>query len=81
MVKDDYHVIVYKILAYLYSCLKKGENPEKEYLLCDGACSTLEDFPFVVLDENSEAKLMAYKGKEKRVIETDDQWIANYKGD
>lgn len=46
-----------------------------------GACSTLEDFPFVVLDENSEAKLMAYKGKEKRVIETDNQWIANYKGD
>jgi hypothetical protein len=37
MAKDDYHVIVYKILAYLYSCLKKGENPEKEYLLCDGA--------------------------------------------
>ena len=23
MAKDDYHVIVYKILAYLYQCLKK----------------------------------------------------------
>ena len=24
MAKDDYHVIVYQILAYLYQCLKKG---------------------------------------------------------
>ena len=33
-----------------------------------GGCSTLEDFPFVVLDENNEAKLMAYKGKEKELL-------------
>ena len=31
MAKDDYHVIVYQILSYLYTCLKKdlpvnGEN-------------------------------------------------------
>lgn len=26
MAKDDYHVIVYQILAYLYQCLKKGED-------------------------------------------------------
>ncbi len=25
MAKDDYHVIVYQILSYLYQCLKKGE--------------------------------------------------------
>lgn len=24
MAKDDYYVIVYKLLSYLYSCLKKG---------------------------------------------------------
>ena len=24
MAKDDYHVIVYQILSYLYTCLKKG---------------------------------------------------------
>ena len=30
MAKDDFHVIVYQILAYLYQCLKRGEavNPE-----------------------------------------------------
>lgn len=24
MAKDDYHIIVYQILSYLYNCLKKG---------------------------------------------------------
>lgn len=27
MAKDDYHIIVYQILAYLYHCLKSGEFP------------------------------------------------------
>lgn len=36
MAKDDYYVIVYKILAYLYSQLKKGAPIEVERLLHDG---------------------------------------------
>lgn len=28
MAKDDYHVIVYQILSYLYQCLKKGIRVE-----------------------------------------------------
>lgn len=36
MAKDDYHVIVYKILAYLYNKLKRGEPIEAEYLMYDG---------------------------------------------
>ena len=28
MARDDYFVIVYKILTYLYTCLKNGENPD-----------------------------------------------------
>ena len=24
MAKDDYHVIVYQMLSYMYQCLKKG---------------------------------------------------------
>lgn len=36
MAKDDYYVIVYKILAYLYTQLKKGESIEPEMLLYDG---------------------------------------------
>ena len=36
MAKDDYYVIAYKILAYLYMQLKKGEAVDGEMLKCDG---------------------------------------------
>lgn len=32
MAKDDYHVIVYQILAYLYRCLKEGEDIDEKML-------------------------------------------------
>ncbi len=32
MAQNDYFVIVYRVLKYLYDCLKKGEKPEIEYL-------------------------------------------------
>ena len=32
MAKDDYHVIVYQILAYLYQCLKTGEDIDPKML-------------------------------------------------
>ena len=36
MAKDDYSVIVYKILKYLYARLKKGEPIVSEMLMYDG---------------------------------------------
>lgn len=35
MSKNDYFVLVYRILAYLYECLKEGEKPDSEYLTYD----------------------------------------------
>ena len=32
MAKDDYFPIAYRILAYLYACMKAGQTPEPEYL-------------------------------------------------
>lgn len=32
MAKDDYHVLVYRLLAYLYACLKSDEQPDMDYL-------------------------------------------------
>lgn len=32
MAKDDYFVIIYQVLKYLYDCLKKGEKTETVYL-------------------------------------------------
>lgn len=36
MAKDDYHVIVYQILSYLYNCLKKDMRIETKYLEAQG---------------------------------------------
>ncbi len=36
MAKDDYHVIVYQILMYLYNCLKKDMAVEEKYIKHDG---------------------------------------------
>lgn len=44
MAKDDFHVIVYQILAYLYQCLKKGEDIDTKML---GA-----DSPYFIVDGN-----------------------------
>lgn len=35
MTKDDYFVIICRVLAYLYECLKNGEVPSLEYLTYD----------------------------------------------
>lgn len=32
MAKDDYYVLAYRILAYLYACLKDGEKPDLDYI-------------------------------------------------
>ncbi len=32
MARNDYFVVVYKILGYLYDCLKKGLDPDQSYL-------------------------------------------------
>ena len=35
MAKDDYFVLVYKILAYLYTVLKEGRSPDAKMLQYD----------------------------------------------
>ena len=43
MAKNDYHVIVYRILLYLYTCLKGGEGERYwHYILC-----SLLDYGFI----------------------------------
>lgn len=36
MAKDDYHVIVYQILSYLYQRIKKGEKAQSDMLSYNG---------------------------------------------
>lgn len=35
MVKDDFHVIAYRILRYLYDCLKKGQDPDTDLIIAE----------------------------------------------
>ena len=35
MAKNDYFAITYRILAYLYECLKAGEDPHLEEILAE----------------------------------------------
>ena len=43
MVKDDYPVVVYQILAYLYQCLKKDMVVEEKYLRAQGELFEIND--------------------------------------
>lgn len=36
MAQDDMHVVMYKILAYLYDCMKRGQTPKDSMLAHDG---------------------------------------------
>lgn len=36
MAQDDMHVVMYKILAYLYDCMKKGVRPNRRNYAHDG---------------------------------------------
>lgn len=36
MAQDDMHVVMFKILAYLYDCMKRGEEPRRSMLAHDG---------------------------------------------
>lgn len=52
MAKDDYYVIVYKILAYLYVQLKHGERIEPEMLMYDGGLFQINHSYWVYIIEN-----------------------------
>ncbi len=43
MAKDDYFVIVYQILAYLYRCLKSGKNIEPRKLQYCGELFSIKE--------------------------------------
>lgn len=52
MARDDYYVIAYKILAYLYVQLKKGERIEPEMLVHDGSLFQINRLYWVYIIKN-----------------------------
>jgi len=64
MAKDDYHVVVFRILKYLYQQLKKGLPVEPEMLLPDSkACKVNETYWRYIIISMQEKGLI--KGLEK----------------
>lgn len=45
MAKDDFHVIVYQILSYLYQCLKNGAEVDTKMLAADSSYFTIYGKP------------------------------------
>ena len=52
MAKDDYYVIAYKILAYLYKQLKNGEEIDPEMLMYDGGLFQINRTYWVYIFDN-----------------------------
>ena len=52
MAKDDYHVIVYQILAYLYVQLKAGEPINPELLMPDSKYIKINERYWLYIMEN-----------------------------
>ena len=52
MAKDDYHVIVYQILAYLYTCLKTDEAVDPALLQHDSKMMDINRNYWVYIIEN-----------------------------
>jgi len=52
MAKDDYYVIVYQILSYLYVCLKNGERVDAEKLKPNGGMFAINDKYWAYIMDN-----------------------------
>lgn len=52
MAKDDYFVLVYKFLSYLYKCLKSSKTPQDNYLHWQTKDFPIEEQYFSYLVEN-----------------------------
>lgn len=74
MAKDDYDVIVFRILGYLYKQLKKGEPVEAEMLRYDSKTCNINEFYWkYIMTSMQEEGLIS--GLQKEEGQEDDNWI------
>ena len=52
MAKDDYHVLIYQILAYLYTQLKRGEAVDPDLLKADSEYLGINQRYWIYIFEN-----------------------------
>lgn len=56
MAKDDYHILAYRLLAYLYACLKAGETPQSDYVQQFEICESYRNYLLENLSEEGYIK-------------------------
>lgn len=59
MAKDDYFVIVYQILSYLYKCLKEGARAEEKLIR--------HNSPYIKINENYWSYIIWHMQQEKLI--------------
>ncbi|MBR6706286.1 MAG: hypothetical protein IKI84_06370 [Clostridia bacterium] len=66
MAKDDYHVIVYRVLQHLYKQLKEGLPPDKEIIGHEGkACRINEEYwKYIIVSMQEEGLIRGLKKAE-----------------
>ena len=80
MAKDDYHVVVFRILKYLYQQLKKGEPVETAELLHDGKlCKVNESYwRYIMINMQEEGLIRGLKkGKGRADYEELEEQLKN----
>ena len=74
MAKDDYFVIVYKILAYLYQQLKKGEKIDRNKISYDSKYCNINKEYWIYIMENMQGEGLI-KGFKKGSAKNGDNYI------
>lgn len=52
MARDDYHVIIYQILSYLYQQLKRGKEVDAKMLTADGELFQINEHYYMFIIES-----------------------------
>ena len=66
MAQNDYFVIVYQVLKYLYDCLKRGEKPEVCYLRASRYSIPGNYWQYIVISLISEGYIAGIKPVETK---------------
>ena len=76
MAKDDYHVIVYQILSYLYGQLKKGERIDPDMLSSSALFGINEKYrQYIIYNLHKDGLVTNIIVKESKYIDGETQLI------
>lgn len=62
MARDDYFIIAYRILAYLYVCLKEGVQPDISYISADSPAIGINEsyWEYITINKNTKNNILRW---------------------